>query len=88
MNKYRTVEDPVYFQWKLPSMPEATKYLLCSGWIKNNYSSHIIPPIIKLCAEFYTNDDYSLNQILNANNGEAFCSPIFGRNSLKWYLCI
>ena len=67
-------------------MSDDKKYLLCTGYVRNNYNHYIINPIIKLFANFYTNDEYLLNEIQNAATSQSFYSPIFFIGPFSWYL--
>eukprot|EP01084_Bolivina_argentea_P122566 217180_1 len=76
----------IKYCWKIPSINKHQKQLICHGYVRQHYNKYVITPIIQLFAMFYSNQDYILQDIKNAENGEPFSSPIFSVESFRFYL--
>eukprot|EP01084_Bolivina_argentea_P035283 65455_1 len=74
------------YTWKIPTITNIQKDLLCHGFTRLNYKKFIIQPIIDLFAWYLVKDKYTLNDIKNGVNNQYFCSLIFTLQSFKWYL--
>eukprot|EP01084_Bolivina_argentea_P063364 115719_1 len=74
------------YTWKIPSLSIQSKEIICAGYIRQNYDKYITPPIIRLFAEYYTNDPFTIYNIKNSDERENFVSPIFSIKSFDWYL--
>ena len=71
------VQDFQIFTWKIPSLSVYEKHLLCNGYVKNNCKKYITNAIIELFALYFTNDEYSLDEIKSAVPGQLFHSRSF-----------
>ena len=75
------------FTWRIPSITDAEKKLLCDGYIRNEYEMIVPKSIILICAAFFSpNDPMTPDDIKNANNGDSFTTEPFEMHSLQWTL--
>ena len=81
-----TVQSIPMYRWRIPSLSEDKKYLLCHGWLRKNCNKHIVNHLIKLFSTFYTNDDYLLKDIKNAEYPDFFTSKLININTFSFYL--
>ena len=75
------------YEWKIPSITDEEKYILCHGFCRKEFDKYIIDPIIQLFSKYLILDEHDLNEMLNASiNGQLYRSPLISLNSLKLYL--
>ena len=78
-------------EWKIPSMCYNKKQILCDGFVRINYlNKYITRSIIQLIVNYYTNDPFTLNDIIDDNikQQHKFSSQILSIYGLKWYLSL
>eukprot|EP01084_Bolivina_argentea_P114164 203307_1 len=76
------------FTWRIPSMTETEKDIICSGYVRTNYRGYIVREIIELFMLFYVsnNVNVSLNDIINAKPGSCVESRVFLYRARNWFL--
>jgi len=74
------------YSWTLPSIAHHERNLLLAGYIRCHITCYIPPDLILLCSTFYTKDLYSLEDIIDAENGARFTGPILKINGFTFYI--
>lgn len=76
------------FTWKVPSITLDEKVRICNGYARRFYSGYIPTPILAICALFYSNDTYTINDIKTLRDGRQhhIYSPPFILDGEKWFV--
>ena len=74
--------------WKIPSLTTNDENLLCHGYVRGNFKQYIPNDIIQLFSDYFSKDEYNLNDFKNAYFKKPICSPIISYKSLKLVLRI
>ena len=87
-NKASHASSTATYTWRIPSLLDSEKYSICKWYIRKHCKQYIPNELIHLFSLFYNNDEYTLEDIKNAEYLQFFHSPIVSINSCKWYLVL
>eukprot|EP01083_Nonionella_stella_P019835 55031_1 len=79
-------DDAQTFTWRIPSISDDTKQLLCHGFARTCSDVYMIDPIIELYSMYYSEDLFTLNDIQNSIADQCFVSKPFVIRDVKFYL--
>eukprot|EP01084_Bolivina_argentea_P204062 348437_1 len=76
--------------WRIPSIPDIKKNLLCSGFSRYHYKKYITESLIQLIAVYFTNDLFTLKDMQNAQTKKmsSFHTSLVSIQGIKFYLQI